>query len=148
MSAAQWLLLAELAASVWMAALIWIVQLLIYPAFADVSPDRWAAHHARHSTRITWLVLPPMLVQLAAPAALLTMGEPDQLPRSITIALLTLAVLTWALTAAVSAPSHTRLGAGFTDAELRTLLRGNWARTAAWSAITALAVFSWISAVA
>ena len=51
------------AAGWWLAGLGWTVQATTYPAFADVSPERWVAHHAAHSRRISWAVGPAWVVQ-------------------------------------------------------------------------------------
>jgi hypothetical protein len=43
--------------------LIWLVQLVIYPAFASIAPERFARWHARYTRTVTWIVAPLMLGQ-------------------------------------------------------------------------------------
>ena len=58
------LLLLNAAATLFMTGLIWFVQVVHYPLFGSVGDggfDRYAALHAR---RTTWVVGPPMLLEL------------------------------------------------------------------------------------
>ena len=124
------LLQAHALATAALAGLVWVVQLLVYPAFRTVGPTpAWPEHHRAHSTAITRLVALPWLVQGVAVAVLL-LREPGPL------VLLTaaLAATTVAVTVLVSVPLHVRLGQAYDDATAVRLIRTNWLRTAAWTA--------------
>src|SRR5919112_3032071 len=52
-------------ASFGLVVLIWLVQIIIYPAFAEIAPDRFARWHAGYTRAVTWIVAPLMLGQVA-----------------------------------------------------------------------------------
>ncbi len=113
-----------------MLGVIWIVQLLVYPAFLQVRPEDFQARHHTHVARITWVVAPLMLVELGS--ALLIACDPSP-PRLQTGVLACLAVI-WASTFLLSVPLHGRLSKGYDAQLVRRLMATNWIRTAAWTA--------------
>ena len=108
--------------------LIWLVQLVIYPAFAEIAIDGFTSWHARYTRAITWVVAPLMLGQMVLAIALLV-----QYPGAKTISYVALVTLTWLLTAFVSVPIHNQLAAAYDGAQIRQLIGTNWMRTLAWS---------------
>jgi hypothetical protein len=126
------LLLTCLASTLFMTGLIWLVQVVHYPLLSEVSPGAFGRYHAEHVRRIGPVVAPAMLAELASAAGLVVLPPPG-VPRWLAIAGLTVAILTWIVTAAVQVPLHRRLAAGFDPGHCRSLVRGNWARTALWS---------------
>ena len=109
--------------------LIWLVQLVIYPAFADIAAEGFLAWHARYTRAITGIVGPLMLAQVVL-AALLVYRRPS--PATILYAVLVAA--TWLLTALVAVPIHNALASGGHDlAKIHRLIGTNWLRTAAWT---------------
>ena len=121
-----------LLAAAYMAGLSWFVGAVHYPLFAGVVPDGWADYHRRHSDRTTFVVLPPMAVELGT-AIWLVADVPAGVSSAAVWAGLALAAATWALTA-VAARTHARLGAGLDPAAHRRLLLVHHLRTALWSA--------------
>jgi hypothetical protein len=116
--------------------LIWTIQLVHYPLFAAVGAGAWTDYEREHQRRITVLVAPLMVANVALAAAVLLAGGPDAALRGLDAAL-ALAVFT--ATGTVYSGLHRRLGGGW-DATLGArLVRLNWWRTAAWSAQTAIA---------
>ena len=104
------------------------VDLLVYPALADVPSDRWTGAHAAHSRRITPLVgvLYPALV---VAVAWVLVAWPDEPGAWVAAAGAALAVAATALSAA---PTHRRLSTasvGDRPALLRTLARADRVRT-------------------
>ncbi|MFW5472596.1 hypothetical protein ACOCJ5_04735 [Knoellia sp. CPCC 206450] len=94
------------------------VTLVVYPALADVGPDRWATVHDTHSRRITPVVGIVYLGLLAAVAASLLSG-----PGGVgTLVAAAGAGWSGALTAIGAAPLHGRLGRGHDPDLLRRLL--------------------------
>lgn len=124
-------LLGNFAAACALAGLIWTVQVVVYPQFARVGAAEWAAYHAAHSARITWVV-GPLMVAEAGLALLLFAAAPAE-RRALALVALALVGLAWAWTALVSVPLHGRLGHFDPDA-VAALVRTNWVRTAAWTA--------------
>ena len=60
------LLIAQLVSTLFMTGLIWCVQLVHYPLFARVGEGTFSAYEQDHQRRITWIVMPVMLVELAS----------------------------------------------------------------------------------
>ena len=112
--------------------LIWTVQLVHYPLFDGVGADRFAAYERRHAARITWIVAPLMLVELAV-SGWLAVAPPASVPAwwCRTGAAATAGI--WLSTYFVQVPLHGRLAAGFDAAAHRRLVRTNWVRTALWT---------------
>ena len=135
------------AAATWlMAGVIWIVQLVHYPLFARVGPDGFAGYHAAHSSRISLVVGPAMLVE-AATAVAVAVAPPDGVAAWAAWLGLGLVAVTWIATAALAVPQHGRLSTGFDAGAHRRLVSGNWVRTAAWSARGVLVAVMLASAV-
>jgi hypothetical protein len=123
-------LLAVHAAATWaLVGLIWTVQLVHYPLFAQVGTDAFRAYHARHTRQITWVVAPLMAVELLTAVLLFTGGA-----RAVWL-LASFAPLcfNWLSTWLIQVPLHHRLAAGFDPEVHRRLVTSNWGRTAAWS---------------
>ncbi|MCW2776641.1 MAG: hypothetical protein JWN17_366 [Frankiales bacterium] len=134
------LLLAHAAATCALAGLVWVVQLVVYPAFLLVGPGPgWERYHAAHSAAITRVVLVPWAVQ-GVTCALLLLRRPDGVPLALALLAGALGLATVVLTAAVSVPLHTRLGDGYDDAVARRLLATNWYRVLAWTAAAGVAL--------
>ena len=130
------LLLVHLAATAALAGLVWVVQLVVYPSFLLVGgTPAWPAVHAAHTRAMGLAVGPPWAVQGLTVAALLVR---DGLSALLVVTGL-LALVTVAVTVAVSVPLHTRLGQAWDEAVARRLVRTNWLRTAAWTAGTVCA---------
>lgn len=127
------LLLANLAATLYLVGLIWFVQLVHYPLFDGVGSGRFADYEARHTRWTGVVVAPAMLVELAT-AVLLIWRTPAGVPGWAMPAGLVAVVLLWAITFFVSVPQHTTLARGFDARAHAVLVSTNWLRTALWSA--------------
>ncbi len=126
------LLIANAAATFFMLGVAWFVDIVHYPLFASVGEDGFRGYHRLHSERTTWVVLPPMTVELLTSLAL-----PFDAPGGATglaVAGAVLAVATWALTGLGAVPAHRALGAGISDARLRRLRRADLVRALTWTA--------------
>jgi len=133
--------LSHLLATVAMAGVIWVIQLVHYPLFSGVGAEGFTAYEAAHQARITWVVGPLMLVELAAAVALTAGLGPPGLPGWMPWAGLALLGVIWASTALLQVPLHTALGAGFDGDAHARLVATNWLRTAAWTLRAALALW-------
>jgi hypothetical protein len=132
-------LLANAVSTFFMLGLTWFVQVVHYPLFPMVGTDRFAGYHERHSGLTTWVVLPPMTVELAS--SIMLAVEPPSGESGLAVAGAVLAVSIWALTALAAAPAHGRIGrTGLDGDSLRFLLRISWVRTIAWTAHAAVVV--------
>ena len=131
-------LLLHLAVTAFLCGLIWVVQLVHYPMFDRVERGGFAAFEAVHQRRISWIVMPAMLLEAATAAwwALASWRSDEPLLAAGINA--GLVVVIWASTAWLQVPQHARLAEGFDRDAHRRLVGSNWLRTAAWSARTVL----------
>ncbi len=58
----KYVLLAHLAATLFMIGVIWFVQVVQYPLFSRVGPEKFSLYSEAHSRLTTYVVGPPMLV--------------------------------------------------------------------------------------
>ena len=126
------LLLVHAGATWTMIGVIWVMQLVHYPLFAHVGSETYATYQTLHMQRITWIVGPTMLVELAA-AGLLAAGYAAAVPSAQVWTGLGLLALIWVSTGLVQAPLHGLLTDGFSARWHTWLVRSNWLRTAAWT---------------
>jgi len=121
----------RLAVDLALAVLSWLVQLIIYPAFAAVDRAGFCAWHAGYTRRISRVVVPLMLLQVLLHA--LTAWRQASAAAVLPAGLL---VVAWLATFLVAVPCHRRLGAeGCRPDVLRRLLAANAVRTVAWTAM-------------
>ena len=122
-------LMSHYAATWALVGLIWTIQLVHYPLFAQVGRAAFESYHRRHTTQITWVVAPLMFTELLTAAWLVFDGHRDHW---LLVSLLPLA-FNWLSTWRVQIPLPSRLSTGF-DAEVHErLVATNWWRTIAWS---------------
>jgi hypothetical protein len=129
----KFVLLAHVAATLFMTGVIWFVQVVHYPLFARVLGAEFNLYAAAHGRLTTYIVAPPMLVELVTGALLLFWRRPagiGLLPLGIGFALI---IAIWLSTFLLQVPQHDTLGVRFDEAAHRTLVFTNWLRTWAWS---------------
>jgi len=134
---------AHVAATLFMAGVIWFVQLVHYPIMTQIPPGAFPAYQAANMTATAWLVTIPMGVE-ALTALLLLWRRPEHVPANVLRVGLVLVVLIWLSTWLIQYPRHEALRAGFDSVLHRSLLDSNWLRTAGWTARGVLVV--WILA--
>lgn len=130
------ILLTQLAATWFMVGLIWLVQIVHYPLFSRVGAANFSVYARRHQRLTTFVVAPPMIVELFC-SALIVWARPASALAWIGAGL---AAAIWLSTALVQVPMHGRLSGGFDARGHALLVRTNWLRTAAWSARGVLAI--------
>lgn len=133
-------LLAHLFVTSALTGLIWTIQIVHYPLFAQVGREGFARYEQSHSSRISTLVGPLMGVELIC--ALVIVWDPPQ-GTSPLLAWGALAVLAMIhlCTVLFSVRAHNVLGQGFDSSAHRRLVRTNWIRTVGWSVRAALAAY-------
>jgi len=122
-------LLIQLIACAMMTGIIWIVQVAIYPLFADLGDAEFDKYHTRYMKLVTYIIAPTMLVEAGTCAACFLIDN----KMSFLLPTLLLAAC-WLSTAFLQVPQHSTLKRESVPA----LVRGNWIRTIAWSARTGL----------
>lgn len=135
------LLMAQLFASLYMTGLIWFVQLVHYPMFADVPADVFVEYERIHQARTTWAVGPMILLELGTAIAMFW-HRPVGVPLWVAWAGLGLLLLVDGSTAAFFGPQHGRLSAGFDATLHRQLVDWNWVRTFGWTARGVLLLYA------
>jgi hypothetical protein len=109
--------------------LIWLVQLVIYPAFADIAPERFVRWQARYTRTISWVVVPLMLAHVGLIAWRLVVAPGVSV--GLAAAMVTVA---WVATFALAVPAHDRLQAGGPEnGVIGQLVATNRIRTVAWT---------------
>ena len=135
------LLLLNFGLAAFLTGLIWTIQLVHYPSFGLVGKAEFVKFHQAHTTRMGYLVLAPMVLELGLSLWLAgaASGVCRAAPCWVALGLLG---LIWAVTFFISVPFHNRLAAGFNYIAIDGLTRTNWLRTLAWTA--RLALLGWM----
>lgn len=131
------LILIHLIASIFMTGVIWMVQIVHYPLFDQVSDSDFPRFEMSHSFRIGFVVMPPMLIELITAGLLL-----GKLGSQIGVSRYWLAGSTaaiWLITFLLHMPQHEILTRGFDANVHRELVHTNWVRTILWTLKSALA---------
>ncbi len=125
-----WVQALQAAATFGMTGLIWMVQVVQYPAFAGVGAAEFGAFHRHHCRSIGVVVGPLMVLELSTAGCLALAGQPLWFWRLMMGMLLVI----WLSTAFWQGPLHGRLSREGARPELvRALVRGNWLRTVFWT---------------
>ena len=110
--------------------------------FQFLDRDGFKSTHMFHSTAITFVVMPAMLLELTLGAVVLWQRGPQNAPALAGFGLI---LLIWITTFFVIVPLHGRLQTEGFQANIHTsLCRWNWLRTLAWTARGAI-VAAWLS---
>lgn len=137
----QAILIAQALSTVMMTGLIWTMQVVHYPLFAQVGPERFSTYQRQHMRRISWIVGPVMAVE-AGTALWLALEPPAGVPPWATGVGAGLVFAIWLSTGLLQGPTHARLLRRGTDpGRLQFLLSTNWIRTICWSVRAPLTLF-------
>ncbi|MDX2084483.1 MAG: hypothetical protein SFZ03_03745 [Candidatus Melainabacteria bacterium] len=130
-------------ATTYMLGVIWVIQRVHYPLFHRVfhasAPEAFAGFEAEHCRRITPVVAPAMLLELASTALCLQLNWSGVLrtqAEPLFLGLLWLGaaclILIWLSTVGLQMPLHRKLSLGYDALTVDQLVRTNWIRTVAW----------------
>ena len=111
-----------------MAGVICIVQWVHYPGFDYVEAERFVEFENFHTTRISGIVMPAMLIELSTAAGLLYVSGLHW----VFILNLGLLGLIWLSTFFLSVPCHSALASGKNPEIISRLVRTNAPRTVLW----------------
>ncbi len=128
----KYLILVNTAATWVMVGVIWVMQVVHYPLFANVGTAEFPAYELSHMMRISTLVIPVMLVE-ASTAFMLALTPPTGVPPTLPWIGLGLVVFIWGATFFFQDVQHSTLARGFDPDVLAALLQSNWLRTIAWT---------------
>lgn len=119
-------------ATMFLVGLIWTIQIVHYPLFRNVGAGGYAAYQTAHMSRITYVVAPVMLAELATAIYFAFAGYDDVNPNYFRFGL-ALVLLIWLSTLLVQSPIHGRLAKAFDDDLANKLVLTNWIRTIFWT---------------
>lgn len=118
--------------------LIWLVQLVIYPAFLHFRGEDFKRWHVAYTRRVTYVVLPVMLGQLGLYGWLVL-----ALPSWDTWLNLALVLTVWAITFLRAVPLHGSLDIAEEHLTHSTkLVALNWWRTGLWTLVWAISLIA------
>ena len=121
-----------------MLVLIWLVQLTIYPGFAQMRAEAFPQWHESYMNRMGFIVGPLMLTQPFLIGLQLWLEV-----NLLDVAAAALVALAWLATAVFSVPAHRALQkSGFDAGVIRRLVLTNWIRTAAWTGVFFLGLWA------
>ncbi len=139
------LLLAQIASTLMMTGIIWIIQIVQYPFFNLVGTEKYREFHIAHMNWITPVVAPTMIVELVS-AVFLLLYPPSNVDYKLLWAGLMLIGIIWASTFFLQVPLHEKLAQGFDPNAHSLLVNTNWIRTIAWSLRGFLVLyFAWLN---
>ncbi|MFU8893845.1 MAG: hypothetical protein ACNA8L_09475 [Luteolibacter sp.] len=119
--------LIHLAATAGFCALLWVVQLVVYPQMATVRAEDFKDYHHRHTHAIGWIVAPLFLAEGTCAAVSFWLGwRAEPWGQVASVGLFTANSM---LTFLWFVPAHTRLALGKDEPLLRRLVRMNGWRT-------------------
>jgi hypothetical protein len=139
------LLAAHLGATAAMMGLIWFVQLVHYPLFEAVGPDRFVAYEVAHQRRTSWVVGPLMGVE-GTTALVIAAALRSKVGLALPLVGLVFLAAIHTSTVLLQVPAHGRLSTSYDREEVRRLVRTNWVRTIGWSLRVVVAVIMIVAA--
>lgn len=125
--------------SCFLCGLIWVIQAVHYPLFAKIPSEAFAHYEADHQKRISFVVVPAMVLELASAIALV-LNPPPSLPINLLVINIILLALIWISTFALQVPLHRNLSRGYDARAIDRLVRTNWIRTLGWTLKTLLLI--------
>lgn len=124
-----------------MVGVIWVAQLVLYPAFRYVEASSFSDYHRHHSRWVSFVVAPLMLAEGGSCVYLTFTGA--TFGRETQWVAFALLIVIWITTAFVQVPIHSQLAQGKNDRLIRRLVITNWIRTFLWTAKGLLLVFAY-----
>ena len=124
--------LLQLTSTLALVGLIWLLQVVHYPLFAQVGRANFGDYERDHQRRTTLIVAPLMLTE-ALTALLLVWFVPAGVATWSIWLGASLVVMLWTSTFFWQVPAHRILAVAYDAETHRNLVRSNWFRTAAWT---------------
>lgn len=123
-----------------MTGVLWVIQLVHYPAFAAIDKNNFHRFHWQHTQRITWVVGPVMLIELLTGISLFLLNQSPLWSLNLILLL-----MTWGLTFFLSVPLHNKLMQHQDSGVIHRLVQTNWPRTVLWTARLTLVISDIVS---
>lgn len=126
------LFLIHIGATLFLGGLIWTIQIVHYPLFANVGESGYAAYQTSHMSRITYVVAPVMFAELLTAIYFAFAGYAPIDAKYFWFGL-ALVGLIWLSTLFIQSPIHGRLAENFNPDSVNKLVLTNWIRTVLWT---------------
>lgn len=110
-------------------AIIWVIQVLHYPTFRFIDPDKEIEFHKFHTSSISPIVAPLMVAELILVSLGLYLNF-----TSLSVTLLTFVIVIWLSTFLIQVPTHKKLSDDYNKSLIDRLIKTNWIRTICWTA--------------
>lgn len=120
------ILILQILSCFFLTGLIWTIQVVHYPSFAFVT-NQFSKFHIFHSTRISFVVIPMMLIELLTAIYLVWISPSAFAMNACGV------VLVWMSTFFLSVPIHNQLSDKQNTDLIRKLILTNWPRTILWT---------------
>ena len=111
-----------------MVGIIWVIQLLHYPAFHFIKESDYVEFQHFHMQRISFIVVPVMVLELFSAFMLVYFIQSNML-----ILCLIILLFIWLITFIFFTKLHQSLLDGYDKTIVDKLVRINWSRTILWS---------------
>ena len=122
------LLMIHLISTSLMVGIIWVIQVVHYPSFHFIGNSRYISFQKFHMERISYIVIPVMLVESIS-GFLLIYYELNPILLISMVLLLSI----WMLTVFFFALVHQKLVSGYQVGMVAKLVKINWVRTLLWT---------------
>ena len=111
-----------------MVGIIWVIQLLHYPAFNFIKESDYVEFQHFHMQRISFIVVPVMILELFSAFMLVYYLQSNLLTLCLIILL-----FIWLITFVFFTKLHQSLLGGYNKTIVDKLVKINWSRTILWS---------------
>ena len=112
-----------------MVGVIWVIQLVHYPSFHFIDKDIYDSFQKFHMNKISIIVIPVMILELAT-GFLLLIGNSKNILIIISFGIL---ILIWGITGLFFSDAHGKLISGYNELIVNKLVSMNWIRTVLWT---------------
>lgn len=133
-------LISQIAATLYLTGVIWIIQLVQYPFFSHFDDEKFTKYHNDYTFWITPVVAPAMIVELIGSFLILFYTPKGIDVRTLYFAL-SLTIIIWLSTFLIQVPLHEKLAVSFDVNALNLLVKTNWIRTNAWTVRAVLMIY-------
>lgn len=134
------LLIVQLAATLAMTGIIWLVQTVHYPLFGFVGEGKYREFHVAHMNWITYVVAPLMILEAVSALLLVFYPTPNADSRLLWFGF-ALVLVVWLSTFLLQVPLHEKLARGYDVETHASLVQTNWIRTIAWTLRAAIVLW-------
>ena len=109
--------------------IVWFVQIVVYPLFAQVGEQEYVTYHKFYTSQISLPVIVPGFASFLLPVTLLFL-RPESVPLWVAAANVACGLLSLVVTVALEIPRHARLeNGGKQPTVIQELIQYNWPRT-------------------